>query len=70
MRRLNAITVPRCASVLRGALDMPLLPNQRLHLQREVCFLLRPMLKPRTKKAKSTGIRTDRSNKLQRGARS
>ncbi len=48
----------------------PLLPNQRLHLQREVCFLLRPMLKPRTKKAKSTGIRTDRSNKLRRGARS
>ena len=38
---------------MRGALDMPLLPNQRLHLQREVCFLLRPMLKPRTKKRRA-----------------
>ena len=34
-------------------IDMQLLQHQRLHLQREVCFLLRPMLKPRTKKRRA-----------------
>ena len=32
---------------------MPLLPNQRLHLQREVCYLLRQMPGSRTKKRKA-----------------